>query len=138
MTPNASQPSSAGGASRGFSILEVLIAVSIFAVGFLAIASMTVNSNINTRTGAEMTEAATVAANQMEILSGLDFDDSQLDAGDHGPFTQGRHTLRWTVTDDAPVTDTKTINITVERPGILRGLASSRRIRLEFIKAEAM
>jgi len=57
--------------NRGFTLIEVMIGMAIFAIGFLAVSMMQVtaiNSNSSAREG---TEAATLAAEQAERLMAL-------------------------------------------------------------------
>ena len=66
-------------ADRGYTLIEIMIAISIFAIGFLAIASLQITASQNNRTGSEITEAATIATDRIEMLMGLPFDDPLLD-----------------------------------------------------------
>ena len=62
-------------AEAGFTIIEVLIGISIFAIGLLAIARMQMLSVRNTAVG-NMTSQATMLANQrMEEIKTMTFDD---------------------------------------------------------------
>ena len=65
--------------TKGFTLIEVLIAVVVFAIGILSlytmqIVSMKVNSNAN-----NMTRAAIAASDTVEQLMQLGFNDSELD-----------------------------------------------------------
>lgn len=66
------------GEERGFSLLEVLIALSILAVGLLAMAAMQIHALKYGRSGRHTSDAALVARNEMERLQRLDFDDPQV------------------------------------------------------------
>lgn len=93
----------------GFTLVEVMIGMAIFFIGFLAIGSMQITA-INGNSGArEATEAATRAADQLETLIALPFDSIV----DGGPITDGAYTVTWDVTDDTPLPNTKTITVTV-------------------------
>jgi prepilin-type N-terminal cleavage/methylation domain-containing protein len=62
-------------AQGGFTLIEVLIGISIFAIGMLAVARMQMHSVRNTTVG-NITSQATMLANQkMEELKTLSFDD---------------------------------------------------------------
>lgn len=120
---------------KGFTLIEVLIAISILAIGLLAVASMQGSASKNNVFAGSRTEAATLAADQMERLLSLDWDDTLLgDADSDGtaglgnsgfddnPATQGdadhriiqgKYTIYWNVADDAIIADTKTINVIV-------------------------
>ena len=68
---------------EGYSILEVLIAISIFAVGMLAVAAMQTSAiNVNSTAG-QISERATWAQDKMEELLAKPYDDPDLeDLGD--------------------------------------------------------
>ena len=55
---------------RGFTLLEVIIAISIFAVGVLAVATMQISATRGNRLGNELTQATTLAQMQIEELKG--------------------------------------------------------------------
>ena len=62
-------------AESGFTVIEVLIGISIFAIGLLAVARMQMLSVRNTAVG-NMTSQATMLANQkMEEIKTMAFDD---------------------------------------------------------------
>ncbi len=60
---------------RGFTLLEVLIAISIFAVGVLAVATMQISATRGNRLGNELTQATSLAQMQIEELKGADTGD---------------------------------------------------------------
>ena len=102
----------ATGDNRGFSLIEVLIALAIFSVGMLGVGALQLNS-ASSNTGARLhTEATTLLVDQIERLTGLSYDDADLDAGSHAvdgiPYT-----VSWTVVDDAPAAGAKTIAVSV-------------------------
>ncbi len=98
---------------KGFTILEVVFAVSILTVGILAVASMQVTSIRGNAYAWSMTEASSVAMGQIETLIDLPYNDAQLTDGDHGPVTNGRYNISWKVNPDQPITRTKTVILTV-------------------------
>ena len=57
--------------NRGFTLIEVLITISIFSIGVLAVASMQYWSVRNTASGNVMTLAANLARAQMETLKSV-------------------------------------------------------------------
>ena len=115
--------------SQGFTLVEVLIAMAIFSVGILAVGAMQINST-NTNTGARIrTEASTWVVDQIERLTALDYDNTELDAGDH-EVVQGPYTVEWTVVDNSPVEGVK--RITVTATGSHR---RARTVNIEFLKA---
>ena len=83
---------------EGFTLLEVILAICIFTVGIMAVASMQM-STINLNSSAlVLTEALNVAQDKMEELIGLPVTDPQLDDvngdGDAGLSNPTRAQLR--------------------------------------------
>jgi type IV pilus assembly protein PilV len=111
----------------GFSLIEIVVGISILTVGLLGIASMQVSSIHGNARAMEVTEAATWAEDQIEKLMALPYDDDDLAAGDHPDVTQGDYTVSYTVLDDNPLVDTKTVRVTVSWSD--RGAAKSMTLR---------
>ncbi|GAI06307.1 unnamed protein product [marine sediment metagenome] len=117
--------------NRGFTLIEVLIAMAIFSIGILAIGSMQVTS-INSNARARMhTEGYTWVGNRIERLTTLSYDDDDLTDGDHGPVAEGTYAISWTVEDDTPLAGTKTIKVKVTGAN-----PRARPLRIDYIKAQ--
>ena len=99
---------------RGFTLIEVMVALVIFAVGLLAVATMQISSIGGNSTASQITDASTLAANQVEILMGLPYADPDLANGAHPALISGNYQITWTVTDDTPTTATKTVTVNVQ------------------------
>ena len=97
---------------KGFTLLEVIVAISILAFGLLAVASMQATAIRGNSFAGGVTEGTSWAVDQAEKLMALPYDNADLDEGDHSA-TEGRYTIDWTVTDDSPIPNTKTINVVV-------------------------
>jgi type IV pilus assembly protein PilV len=123
---------------HGFTLLEVMIALAIFAIGILAVSAMQMNS-INQNAGARIqTEATTVATDTMERLLALPYDHSQLDADvSLNPHRQvvGAYTLQWTVTTP-DVSDPVYGDLPVKKIAMTVSCANrnARPVTLSFIK----
>jgi type IV pilus assembly protein PilV len=103
-----------GGKEKGFTLLEVIVAISILTIGILAVASMQISSIRGNSFAAGVTEGTTWAGDQVERLMALPYDHNDLDqAQNPHQATEGKYTINWNVTDDTPMTNTKTINVTV-------------------------
>ena len=117
-------------ACNGFTLVEVLIALAIFAIGILAIAITQVRS-INLNTSARIqSEATTAAVDCMERLLSLPYEHPDLDES-RGvrQYQVGAYTVSWQVTDEAPISWCKTISVwvTANNP-------NAKDVRLNFIR----
>ena len=99
---------------QGSALLEVVFAISILAIGLLAIASMQVAAIRGNNLAGNVTEGACFAADRLEKLLSLPYAHADLAAGAHTDSSPpGDYTITWNVTDDSPLNDTKTINLSV-------------------------
>jgi prepilin-type N-terminal cleavage/methylation domain-containing protein len=140
--------------NQGFTLIEVLIAIAIFSVGFLAVGSMqiaAVNNNVNSRS---QTTVLCMAKDRAEELTALSYDHADLTGSaapgtTHAPAADvdgidndedgqideagetGHVSITWVVIDDQPILGTKSIRVTVSRTGG----RSQRSVTLDVIKA---
>jgi type IV pilus assembly protein PilV len=98
---------------KGFSLIEILIAMTIFAIGVLALAQMQVTAIRGNAFSSTTTDGTTLAQDRIERLMTTPYDDANLNAGNHGPETQGVYNVSWNVVNDTPVANTKTVNVSV-------------------------
>jgi type IV pilus assembly protein PilV len=73
--------------NRGFSLLEVLLGITIFMIGMLGVTALNISSLKSNTFSGNLSEAAIIAASKIEELMNQDFDDpaSQLfDVDDDG------------------------------------------------------
>ena len=97
---------------KGFTLVEVMIGMAIFIIGYLAVASMQMVA-IKGDTGArKVTEAATLAADRLETLMVLPYENIPLD----GEVTEGPYKVSWQVDLDPfpPLKNIKIITVKVE------------------------
>lgn len=141
--------------NNGFTLIEVLIAIAIFSIGILAVASLQTDALGVTRSSRITTECLTLATQHAERLMALPIYPDPNDFSQQSPeLVQGNHTendnlsvppryqIQWTVQDDIPIgqqqppgapnniTISKTIGIQVSpinNPNDIRA-------NLEFIK----
>ena len=93
---------SIGRDSTGYLMLEILVAVAIFSIGFLAVGTLIVATTRNNTTGNIITQATMLAAQKIEDLKGATnlttlasgTDGSKID--DHGN-PGGIYTRSWTI-----------------------------------------
>jgi prepilin-type N-terminal cleavage/methylation domain-containing protein len=118
--------------SAGFTLIEVLVAVAIFAIGILALTSLQavyIGGNSSARM---QTEATGLAAQWLERLKILPYTHNDLDpVGNPHRQVVGAYRIEWNIADNSPINEVKTIRITVT-PRNLRG----RPVRLDYRRAE--
>jgi len=98
----------------GFSLLEVLIAIAIFTIGFAAVWKLQIQAVNSNATGRDLTEAATLAASSTEDLLGLDYFDAALDDGSHTTTGQPPYSIAWNVNEDDDIAGLKKIALDVD------------------------
>ena len=128
---------------RGFTLVELMVAIVVFSIGLLALSSMQVGAIKCNSTANGITEGATWAESQVERLIVLAYDDPELtdtdgdgtnqdadndgDDDDGGNFglddddtatadnfvTQEDYTVFWNVAENVIINDTKAVNIIV-------------------------
>jgi len=98
---------------NGFSLIEVLIALVLFAVGVLGIGAMQIGSIKGNSFSQEVTQATVLSQEKLEELTRMDFDDSSLSNGDHGEglLNGSRFSRSYHVEDTS--TSLKAVTVTV-------------------------
>ena len=102
----------------GFTLIEVLIVMTIFSIGVLAVAAMQMTSTKVNASARRMTEATALAEEQIENLMQLPYDHADLDPAINPHLsTQGPYLVNWNVTeidlDSNGTNDSKEVNVTV-------------------------
>jgi Tfp pilus assembly protein PilV len=95
----------------GIGLIEVMVALTILAVGLLAAAQMIPYAMMHTTQSQVRTNAVEVAQARLDELRSLDFDDPQLTPGVY-TASQGQYNLRWAIADSMPVPGSKRIVLT--------------------------
>jgi type IV pilus assembly protein PilV len=95
---------------KGFTLLEVMIAIVIMAIGLLGAAAMQMNAINGNAFGMKLTEATERVEDKIELLRNVYYDEivNENEATDADGFT--RQTI---VQEDTPITDTKTVEVRV-------------------------
>lgn len=101
---------------KGIGLVEIMIAMLIFGVGITAALRTLPDSNKATSRARNLTIATNLAQQKMEQLVGTPISGADLVAGNHvdpeNPIDI-HYTRNWTVTDNSPLTDMKTVTVTV-------------------------
>lgn len=98
--------------NKGFTLIEVVIAMGIFAIGILALASLHLSAIRGDDTSREMSEASNVGMALLEDLMVSSYTGANLTPGTH-TRVEDKYTITWLVINNSPVTETKTINATI-------------------------
>jgi hypothetical protein len=64
--------------SRGFSLLEVLLGITVFMIGMLGVTALNISSLKSSTFAGNMSEAVIIAGDRLEALMALPFDDADL------------------------------------------------------------
>lgn len=134
---------------KGFTLLEIIVAISILTFGILAVASMQVSSMRGNSFAGSVTEATALAGDRLERLIALSYDDGLLnddngngsgglnDTGDDADYDDTRvmdpvtYTVCTNLAIDTPRNNTKTIKVIVTWTD--RGFQKS--VSLQHVKA---
>ena len=104
---------------RGFTLVEMMIALVLFGVGLMALAQ-TLPNGLSVRDRARrMSVATNLAQEEMERLRGLPFAHADLAGGNHIDPTSpidGAYVRMWTVRDGTPAPDMKRVTVRVTFP----------------------
>lgn len=125
----------------GFSLIEVLIALSIFAIGILAVATLQVSAGLESRNSADITQASNLASSQMEEIMQLPFLHSALDpASNPHSKTSGKYLIQWSVTNtdlnSDGVFEAKTVDLVVGWKKLFAPGPNQKQVKIVFIKHE--
>ena len=114
---------------QGFTLLEIIIALSILSIGLLGLASLQLTAIRGKAFAEDFSKEEILAASRMRSLLALPYTDADLTAGSHtDPSPPSGYEVTWQVSDNDPVKSTKTIVLTVTWAdhGIKKSVAMSR------------
>jgi Tfp pilus assembly protein PilV len=103
--------------ARGFTLVEVLLALGLLFIGVVAAAPMFIFAMKETAAGADMGSVGAAAVDRMELLRASDF--YSLPAGGslssnvtgYSDATSAVYTVRWQIVDNASPATMKTISV---------------------------
>jgi len=95
--------------SRGFTLVEVMIAIAILVIGLLGVAGVATTVINGNALGKEITTATTLAQDKMEELKGTAY----ASLTSNSDTQESIYTRTWTVTADSPAAGMKTIDVVV-------------------------
>ncbi len=144
---------------KGFSLIEVMIAMAILSLGILSIAKMQINSESGNFSSTSVTEATNIARETINTIKEMDYAnanllldintadfDAGLDDNSYGGgaapdytltklsfITNQNYTVDYNVAENWPLTDTTTVRVIVS--WIERGIGKSiETVTMDFIK----
>ncbi|MDY6854101.1 MAG: prepilin-type N-terminal cleavage/methylation domain-containing protein [Thermodesulfobacteriota bacterium] len=107
---------------KGFTLLEVLIALAIFSISLLGLASLSVYTVKGNASSKRISSATVLAESQVEAFQNMAFNNANLNPGtrsdpnnpvDEDGNSGGMYTRTWTVTDNTPFSGIKKVAVTV-------------------------
>ena len=112
---DVTQPGTRKRREEGFTLIEVLIALTIFSIGLLGVGAMQISSINGNASANNFTQGSTWAVDRVEKLLSLPYNHSDLDATIVHEETSpdGTYTITWTVIDSEVIPRTKSISATV-------------------------
>ena len=113
----------------GFTLLEVVIAISVLTVGLLAVATMQTAAIRGNDNAYRVTESTTWAQDRLEALTGIPYADAALSIGTGKADPLSPTPAGYTITYDVaagPIGNTKLITVNVTRTD--RGVTTTRRL----------
>jgi type IV pilus assembly protein PilV len=99
--------------NKGFTLLEVLIAILILSVGLLGMASLTVGIIRGNKFSIDLSKAATLAQDKMEDIRRTGYTGVTSETKAVLPSPDDEYKREVAVTPDSPATNMKSINVKV-------------------------
>ena len=118
---------------KGFTLIEVIFAMTILAVGLLAVATMQVTAIRGNTTSRDISSAIDLVQDRVDKLLAVNIGHADLAAGDHpDPDTGDRYDISWSVQDNTPILNVKTITVTA----VWKDRILTKRHTFEFMRTE--
>ena len=105
----------------GFTLIEIMFAMVVFAVGMLALLMCVPVASKKVMSSGSQTRAASLAAEMAEELLSTPYNNSALTAGTHNDPANPHDAIyytRWVVSDNAPIAQCKRVTVTVARRSV--------------------
>jgi type II secretion system protein I len=99
--------------AEGFTLIETMIAVAIISIGLLALGGLQVSLVRGNALSQQMTAAISVAEQQIEQIKNTPYANIQSQSATQIQASGVNFTRQVTITDNSPLINTKTVNVTV-------------------------
>jgi type IV pilus assembly protein PilV len=98
---------------EGFTLLEVLIAIAIFAIGIMGVLKMQISAMQGTNSTRVYLDTANLAQDRLELIIAASIQSTALNAGNYNdPNPPAGYAISWTITDNGGATNNaKTITV---------------------------
>jgi len=115
----------------GFTLIEVMIAITILAIGILGVAKMQISAIKGNSYASGLTEATSFAQNKMEELVGIAYKDLNDGSQTGSGATNIQYDILWNIAADDPAPNAKHIRVIVQ----WQQRGTTRKVILDRIKA---
>ncbi len=99
--------------AEGFTLIEIMIAVAIISIGLLALGGLQVSLVRGNALSQRMTAAISVAEQQIEQVKNTPYANIQSQSATQIQASGLNFTRQVTVTDNSPLANTRSVNVTV-------------------------
>jgi Tfp pilus assembly protein PilV len=113
MTERAAMKSLRSG--EGFSLLEVMFALTFLGIGLLAVAGMIPLATHQIASAKAVTDGVSAGQEVLEEIRMENYNSGPLEPGNYSR-TVGHYSITWTIQEDVPVIGSKRIDMTVSWP----------------------
>jgi type IV pilus assembly protein PilV len=101
------------GHAEGFTLIEVMIALVVMSIAFVALAGLQVSAIKGNAFSKRMTTAVSIANEKMEQLKDSSYSSILSESSTQVTQSNMNFTRQVTVTNNSPLANTKTVNVTV-------------------------
>jgi type IV pilus assembly protein PilV len=99
--------------ANGFTLIEIMIALVVMSIGLTALAAVQISSIRGNAFSKRMTTAVSIADAKMEQIKSSSYTNIISESSIEIMLSNMKFTRQVTVTNNSPLTNTKTINVTV-------------------------
>jgi type IV pilus assembly protein PilV len=98
---------------EGFTLIEIMIALVVLSIGLIALAGLQISAMRGNTLSKRMTTAVSIANARIEQIKNMPYANIQSESSTQVTESNMTFTRQVTVSNDIPVANTKTVNVTV-------------------------